>query len=138
MVIGKTAVGIGVQCDDPKCEWDSVPYMQNDYTSGHRQLMLDCLNITASEPSQQDTQVVIVQRLLSRGRSMLNVLEVHDAIAETGAQVQVFSTEGQLICRRHAFIHSSCKAILVKHDSEVSLIALGAREHSMLSVLRAA
>ena len=58
--------------------------------------MLDCLNVTASEPSQQDTQVVIVQRLLSWGRSMLNVLEVHDAIAETGAQVQVFSTEGEL------------------------------------------
>ena len=96
VVIGKTAVGIGVQCDDPKCEWDSVPYMQNDYTSGHRQLMLDCLNITESEPSQQDTQVVIVQRLLSRGRSMLNILEVHDAIAETGAHVQVFSTEGEM------------------------------------------
>ena len=71
--------------------------MQNSYTSGHRQLMLDCLDISESEPSQQETQVVIVQRLLARGRSMLNVLEVHDAIIETGATVQVFSTEGENI-----------------------------------------
>lgn len=96
VVIGKTAVGIGVQCDDPKCEWDSIPYMQNDYTTGHRQLMLDCMGVEDSQPSQQETQVVIVQRLLSRGRSMLNVLEVHDAVAATGAKVCIFSTEGRL------------------------------------------
>ena len=95
VVIGKTAVGVGVQCGDPKCEWDSIPFMQNAYTSGHRQLMLDCMGIQGAPPSQEETQVLIVQRLVSRGRSMLNVLEVHDAVAATGAKVQIFSTEGR-------------------------------------------
>lgn len=45
VTIRKTAVGIGGQCDQPKCTWDSVAFMQNDYTLGHRQLMLDCLQV---------------------------------------------------------------------------------------------
>ena len=96
--IGQTAIGIGVRCDDPKCEWDSVPYMQNNYTSGHRRLLLDCLGVEdqSFQPSQQHTQVTIVQRLLTRGRSLLNVLEMQDAVAQTGAQVQIVNMEGVL------------------------------------------
>ena len=106
VTISKTAVGIGVQCDDPKCTWDSVPFMQNNYTSGHRQLMLDCLQLKESQPSQQHTQVVIVQRQLAHGRSMLNVLEVQDALVGTGAQVSVFSTAGR-VYRRYVLLHVS-------------------------------
>ena len=39
MVIGKTAVGIGVQRNDLKCEWDSAPYTQNGYTTRHKHLI---------------------------------------------------------------------------------------------------
>ncbi len=70
--------------------------MQNEYTSGHRQLLLDCLEVTdeSSQPSQQQTKVTIVQRLLAKGRSMLNVLEMKSAIAATGAEVQIVNMEG--------------------------------------------
>lgn len=94
VVIGKTAVGIGVQCDDPKCTWDSVPFMQINYTLGHRQLMLDCLQVKESRPSQQQTEVTVVQRQLAHGRSILNVLEVKDALESSGAHVRIFSTAG--------------------------------------------
>lgn len=111
VTIGSTAVGIGVQCDDFRCEWDSVPFMQNSYTSGHRQLMLDCLGVEtqATQPSQNNTQVTIAQRLFSRGRSFLNIVEMRSAIRETGADVQVVNLEG--ICHQHsrtaAFMHMS-------------------------------
>ena len=103
VTIGSTAVGIGVQCDDHRCEWDSVPFMQNNYTSGHRQLMLDCLGVEgqATRPSQNNTKVTIAQRLFSRGRSFLNVVEMRSAIKETGADVQVFNLEGNaVLCRQ--------------------------------------
>ncbi len=102
-VIGKTAIGVGVKCNEvstdpenPRCEWDSVPYMQPSYTSGHRQLLLDCLGVEdqSTHPSQQDTKVTIVQRILTSGRSMLNVLEMQSSIAETGADVQIVNMEG--------------------------------------------
>ena len=104
VVIGKTAVGLGGHCNESEhedklqCEWDSISYMQNEYTSGHRQLLLDCLGVTDahSKPSQQQTKVTIVQRLLAKGRSMLNVLEMKSAIAATGAEVQVVNMEGVL------------------------------------------
>ena len=101
VLIGKTAVGIGMQCDDPKCEWDSVPFMQRNYTSGHRQLMLDCLGVNkvVAEPSQQGTHVTIVQRRLTTGRAMLNMLEVQEAVEGTGADVHIMSLEGLLSCR---------------------------------------
>ena len=102
VVIGKTAVGLGGHCNESEhedklqCEWDSISYMQNEYTSGHRQLLLDCLEVTdeSSQPSQQQTKVNIVQRLLAKGRSMLNVLEMKSAIAATGAEVQIVNMEG--------------------------------------------
>lgn len=110
VIIGRTAVGIGVQCDDPKCTWDSVPFMQRNYTSGHRQLMLDCLEVTESQPSQQHTQVMIVQRQLAHGRSMLNVLEVQEALQAAGAQVKVFSTQGKLFGCIYA-LHLVCTGV---------------------------
>lgn len=82
--------------------------MQNNYTSGHRQLMLDCLQVKESQPSQQHTQVVVVQRQLAHGRSMLNVLEVQDALVGTGAQVSIFSTAGR-VYTRYALLHVSGK-----------------------------
>lgn len=97
VVIGKTAVGIGVQCDDPKCTWDSVPFMQINHTAAHRQLMLDCLQLQESQPSQVQTQVTILQRQLAHGRSILNVLEVKDALESVGADVTVLNTAGALI-----------------------------------------
>jgi hypothetical protein len=99
-MIGKTAVGIGVQCEDPKCEWDSVPFMQRSYTSGHRQLMLECLGVDdlLAAPSQQGTHVTIVQRLVTSGRAMLNMLEVQEALEGTGADVHIMSLEGLLFC----------------------------------------
>ena len=60
--------------------------------------MLDCLEVTESQASQQHTQVTIVQRQLAHGRSMLNVLEVQDALQATGAEVNMFSTQGRLFC----------------------------------------
>jgi len=100
VMIGKTAVGIGVQCEDPKCEWDSVPFMQRNYTSGHRQLMLDCLGVNevVAVPSQQETHVTIVQRRLTSGRAMLNMLEVQEGIEGTGADVHIMSLEGLVSC----------------------------------------
>lgn len=99
-MIGKTAVGMGVRCDDPKCEWDSVPFMQRNYTSGHRQLMLDCLGVNevVAVPSQQGTHVTIVQRQLTSGRAVLNILEVQEAVEGTGANVHVMSLEGLTSC----------------------------------------
>jgi len=111
VVIGKTAVGLGGHCNESEhedklqCEWDSISYMQNEYTSGHRQLLLDCLGVTdeSSQPSQQQTKVTIVQRLLSKGRSMLNVLEMESAIAATGADVQIVNMEG-VFCALFAMV----------------------------------
>ncbi|KAL3145862.1 hypothetical protein ABBQ38_015231 [Trebouxia sp. C0009 RCD-2024] len=102
VTIGSTAVGIGVQCDDNQCEWDSVPFMQNKYTSGHRQLMLDCLGVDAqaTAPSRNNTRVTIAQRLFSRGRSFLNVVEMQAAIQQHGAAVQVVHLEDTtLLCK---------------------------------------
>ena len=98
VTIGSTAVGIGVQCEDYQCEWDSVPFMQNNYTLGHRQLMMDCLGIDsqASQPSQNNTRVTIAQRLFSRGRSFLNVAEMQTALQERGAAVDVVHLEGRV------------------------------------------
>ena len=104
VVISKTAVGVGGHCNESEhedrlqCEWDSISYMQNEYTSGHRRLLLDCLGVTdeTSKPSQQQTKVTIVQRLMAKGRSMLNVLEMQSAIAATGAEVQIVNMEGVL------------------------------------------
>lgn len=72
--------------------------MQNEFTSGHRQLMLDCLGIDDrdAQPSQVATNVTIVQRMFAQGRSFLNVLEMHDAIKKTGANVQVVNFEGSM------------------------------------------
>ena len=117
-MIGKMAAGIGVQCEDPKCEWDSVAFMQRNYTSGHRQLMLDCLGVNEvmAVPSQQETHVTIVQRQLTSGRAMLNVLEVQEAIEGTGADVHIMSLEGMISCflavfwdlnRNSSFYHRS-------------------------------
>ena len=99
VTIAGTAVGIGVQCDDYRCEWDSVPFMQPNYTSGHRQLMLDCLGVNhqSAQPSHRDTKVTIVQRLFSQGRSFLNIVEMHSALKQTGADVQVVNLEG-MVC----------------------------------------
>ena len=98
MTIGSTAVGVGVQCDDYRCEWDSVPFMQNNYTSGHRQLMMDCLGVNsqASQPNKNNTRVTIAQRLFSRGRSFLNVVEMQTALQQRGAAVEVVHLEGRL------------------------------------------
>lgn len=104
VVIGKTAVGVGGHCNESEhedklqCEWDSISYMQNEYTSGHRRLLLDCLGVKDeySKPFQQQTKVTIVQRLMAKGRSMLNVLEMQSAIAATGAEVQIVNMEGVL------------------------------------------
>ena len=98
VTIGTIAVGIGVQCEDPKCEWDSVPFMQNNYTSGHRQLMMDCLGVDsghASQPSKNNTRVTIAQRLFTRGRSFLNVVEMQTSLQQHGAAVEVVHLEGR-------------------------------------------
>jgi len=99
VIIGKTAVGVGVKaCDsDPNgCDWDAVHHMQNAYTSGHRKLMLDCLGVEddQTQPSQQNTQVTIVQRHYWHGRSLLDVLQMADVVRHTGARVQVTTFEG--------------------------------------------
>ena len=71
VTIGRTAVGIGVDCEQQACEWDSALLMQNNYTSRHRQLMLDCLGVDESyeRPSQAATNVNIAQRMFAHGRS---------------------------------------------------------------------
>ena len=104
VVIGKTAVGVGGKvCDNNPsgqgCEWDPVHHLQNEYTSGHRQLMLDCLGVEDDQahPSQQDTQVTIVQRHYWAGRTLLDVLKMQNAIQGTGAQVQVVTMEGNFL-----------------------------------------
>lgn len=110
VVIGKAAVGLGGHCnefshtDKRQCEWDSISYMQNEYTSGHRQLLLDCLGVDdqTSRPSQRQTKVTIVHRLLAKGRSMLNMLEIQSALAGTGAAVQIVNMEGVCVCIAHA------------------------------------
>ena len=72
--------------------------MQNSYTSGHRQLMMDCLGTDsqASQPSKNNTRVTIVQRLFSRGRSFLNDLEMQAALQQRGAAVDVVHLEGRV------------------------------------------
>lgn len=72
--------------------------MQNNYTSGHRQLMLDCLGVDgqASAPSKNSTTVTIAQRLFSKGRSFLNVVEMQAAIQHSGAAVHVVNLEGEM------------------------------------------
>jgi len=74
--------------------------MQRNYTSGHRQLMLDCLGVNevVAVPSQQETHVTIVQRRLTSGRAMLNMLEVQEGIEGTGADVHIMSLEGLVSC----------------------------------------
>lgn len=103
VVIGKSAVGVGVKgCDGDltNCEWDSVHHLQNQYTSGHRKLMLDCLGVAddQAQPSQQSTQVTIVQRHYWAGRSLLDVAQMQTAVNSTGAQVQVVNMEGTHLC----------------------------------------
>ncbi|KAL0035290.1 hypothetical protein WJX79_010560 [Trebouxia sp. C0005] len=122
VLIGKTAVGIGMQCDDPKCEWDSVPFMQRNYTSGHRQLMLDCLGVNkvVAEPSQQGTHVTIVQRRLTTGRAMLNMLEVQEAVEGTGADVHIMSLEGKTLKQQAEALASSHIYILI-HGAAMAL-----------------
>lgn len=116
VIIGKTAIGIGAPCEtsDIQCEWDAVQYMQNKYTSGHRKLLLDCLNLEdqVTEPSQRNSQVTVVQRPIQKGRSILNVLEVQDVISDTGAQVQIVNMEGktlrqqaEILTYTHVYIH---------------------------------
>lgn len=97
VTIGSTAVGIGVDCEQQACEWDSALLMQNNYTSRHRQLMLDCLGVDDSDarPSQAATNVTIAQRMFAHGRSFMNVVEMQNAIQETGATVRVVSFEGR-------------------------------------------
>ncbi|DBA68653.1 hypothetical protein WJX79_009266 [Trebouxia sp. C0005] len=128
VVIGKTAVGLGGHCNESEhedklqCEWDSISYMQNEYTSGHRQLLLDCLGVTdqSSKPSQQQTKVTIVQRLLAKGRSMLNVLEMKSAIAATGAEVQIVNMEGKTLKQQAEVLAHSHIYILV-HGAAMAL-----------------
>ncbi|KAA6423691.1 MAG: hypothetical protein FRX49_06262 [Trebouxia sp. A1-2] len=141
VVIGKTAVGLGGHCDESEhqdklqCEWDSISYMQNEYTSGHRQLLLDCLGVRdeSSKPSQQQTKVTIMQRLLAKGRSMLNILEMKSAIAATGAEVQIVNMEGktlkwqaELLAHSHVYIlvHGAAMALymfLPKHAAIIEI-----------------
>ncbi|DBA76070.1 hypothetical protein WJX77_012502 [Trebouxia sp. C0004] len=122
VLIGKTAVGIGVQCEDPKCEWDSVPFMQRNFTLGHRQLMLDCLGVNeaGAAPSQQGTQVTIVQRRLTSGRAILNMLEVQEAIEDTGTDVHIVSLEGKTLKQQAEALASSHVYILV-HGAAMAL-----------------
>lgn len=97
VTIGSTAVGLGVDCEQQVCDWDSARLMQNNYTSRHRQLMLDCLGVDDSEarPSQAATNVTIAQRMFARGRSFMNIVEMQNAIQQTGATVRVVSFEGR-------------------------------------------
>ena len=59
--------------------------------------MMDCLGVDsqASHPSKNNTRVTIAQRLFSRGRSFLNVVEMQTALQQRGAVVEVVHLEGR-------------------------------------------
>ncbi|KAL0046483.1 hypothetical protein WJX82_001718 [Trebouxia sp. C0006] len=90
VVISKTAVGVGGVTDE------------------------------TSKPSQQQTKVTIVQRLMAKGRSMLNVLEMQSAIAATGAEVQIVNMEGKTLKQQAELLAHSHIYILV-HGAAMAL-----------------